>query len=262
MSSLTDTLRNETKMMLSKFEGISKEFKSPIDIEKQRVRIVQNFLKKYLPRSYSLGNGEIIDSDGQRTGQVDIVICNQYHPHTFSESEPGLFFSEGVVLAVEVKPDLGNYRELSRGFKQIKRIKKLFRKPLPSDIMYGSDYDKERFLRIPSIIFGFRSPELKYLIPNVRRLYGELDISLEQQVDAIIALDKGIIFNIKDSRDKINIVVKGQRILGLIGHILGIDTLQRFLFHLSLLMPNEVRFRPIIERYTGVLKLQQGSFTV
>ncbi|MFB0543532.1 MAG: hypothetical protein ACETVR_02005, partial [Candidatus Bathyarchaeia archaeon] len=111
-------------------------------------------------------------------------------------------------------------------------------------------------------IFGFKSPKLNFLLPNVRQLYKELDIPVEQQVDAIIGLDKGIIFNIKDERDRLNILKEGQRILGLVGHILDIDTLQRLLFHLSLLMPNELRYRPIIERYTGILKIQQGKFTI
>jgi len=248
--------------MLKDFEGVSKGFKSPVDIEKKRVNIVQDFLKRYLPRNFNFGNGEIIDSENRRTGQVDIVVCNQYHPFTFSENEPGLFFAEGVVLAIEVKPNLGDYSELTRGFKQIQRIKNLSRIPLPGDILYGGEYDAERFRMIPSIIFGFQSPELNYLLPNVRSLYEELDISKEQQVDAIVSLDKGIIFNIKDERDKLNILIDGKRVLGLVGHMLGSDTLQRFLFHLSLLIPNEVRFRPIIERYTGMPELSLGRFTI
>jgi len=216
----------DTKNALLKFDQISEDFKSPRDIEKQRELLTANLIKKYVPRTFSTGSGEIFDSDGNRTGQVDVVICNQYHPFTYAETEPGLFFAEGVSCAIEVKPDLGDYSELQRGFTQIQKIKRLRRKSLDGDLTIGNDYTLERMEKIISIIFGYRSPSFRYLLPNIRRLYDELEIPQEEQVDVIVSLPRGIIYNIKDPRDDLNIEIQGQRALGFVAHITENRTLE------------------------------------
>jgi len=45
----------------------------------------------------------VVDTVGNRTGQTDVVVTGPHRPYTWTESEPALFFVEGVVAAGEVK---------------------------------------------------------------------------------------------------------------------------------------------------------------
>jgi hypothetical protein len=66
----------------------------------QELRI---FLKEHLPRTYSCGQGEIIDLSGATSKQTDIIITNEYHPFIYQENTPGLYLIEGVSAVGEVK---------------------------------------------------------------------------------------------------------------------------------------------------------------
>jgi len=254
VSKLEDLLRNASERMKLDFEEASSKYETPDDIGEHRQEIVMGFLKGYFPPSYQFGKGEIIDCAGRRSGQVDVVICNAFHPFTVSESGVSLFFSEGVACAIEVKSDLTRKKELERGLKQIKRIKKLQRKPIKGDFMFGSKYDQERLCRIPAVLFGFQAPSLRKLKSYVLGTYERQQIPPTEQIDAAVALDKGMLINIKDPRDSLVIEVNGERKLGLVGLELGEKTLIRFLFHLSHIIPREIRMAPIVQLYTGVLE--------
>jgi len=248
MEALDNILNQHLERLKLAFKEASTKFKTPEDIAQHRENAIKNFLREFLPPTYVLGKGEIIDTNGIRSRQIDIIICNQYHPFTISSSGYGLFFAEGVACAIEVKSDLSTREELKQAILQVQSIKKLERKPL-GDLMYGSEYDLERMRRIPSIIFTYQSPPLDILKQNVKEMQDELKIPTEETVDAIVSLEKGIIYNIKDERDKLMIVVKGERRLGLVGVLHEEETLKSFLLYLSHAIPLEVKFIPIIQLY-------------
>jgi len=162
MEALDNLLNQSLQQLKLAFKVASEKFKTPEDIADYREDAVRKFLKEFLPPTYILGKGEIIDSNDNRSSQVDIIICNQYHPFTVSRSGRGLFFAEGVVCAIEVKSDLSSKEEVKRALIQMQSVKKLERKPL-GDLMFGSEYDLERTRRIPSIIFTYQSPSLSTL---------------------------------------------------------------------------------------------------
>lgn len=253
MSSLDTILQHSSQQMKLAFEEASKKYKTPDDIAQHREEIVMQFLKEYFPPTYKFGKGEIVDSNGNRSGQIDVVICNPYHPFTIAESGMGLFFAEGIACTIEVKSDLSDKGELERGLRQISNVKRLQRKPMQGDMMLGTKYDQDRLKQIPAILFGYRAPSLGTLKTNILDVYEKLDVPVEEQVDAIVVLNNGIIYNIKDSRDKLVITVKGQRILGLTGIIEGDRTLMAFLLYLSYVIPKEIRMAPIIQLYIGAL---------
>lgn len=72
----------------------------------------RDFFEKHLPRSVSVGTGEVIasesdsDSAGGRSGQMDLVFSNQSQPFAKARDVPTLFFIEGVLAAGEVKTSL------------------------------------------------------------------------------------------------------------------------------------------------------------
>lgn len=259
MEALDNLLKQHLERLKLAFNEASSKFKTPEDVAQHRENALKVFLREFLPPTFILGKGEIIDSNGNRSRQVDVIICNQYHPFTISSSGYGLFFAEGVACAIEVKSDLSAKEELKQAMLQVQSIKKLERKPL-GDLMYGSEYDLERMRRIPSIIFTYQSPSLDKLKQNVKEIQEELTIPVEETIDAIVSLEKGIIYNIKDERDKLMITVKGERKLGLVGVLHESETLKSFLLYLSHIIPLEVKFVPIIQLY--MQKLSKNSVMV
>ena len=248
MEVLEDLLSQASERLKLAFKEAREKYKTPEDIAQHREDAFRNFLKEFLPPSYMLGKGEIIDSMGNRSSQVDIIVCNQYHPFTISNSGRGLFFAEGVVCAIEIKSDLSNKEEIKRALLQVQSIKRLERKP-SGDLIFGSEYDSERMTRIPTIIFTYQSPSLYTLKINIKELHEELEMPTEETLDAVVSLEKGIIYNIKDERDKLMITVKGERKLGLVGVEHKEGTLKTSLLYLSHIIPVEVKFIPIVRLY-------------
>jgi len=190
MSLLDELLSNAAVEMRHDFDEAAKRFEATVDIGERRQEIVKEFLRRYLPRTCSIGSGEIVDSKEHRSGQVDVVICSPYHPFTFEEKGPGLFFAEGVLGAIEVKSDVSSRSELDRGLKQVQAIKSLERKPMKGDTVFGSKYEIELWTRIPCFIFYFKSPYIGTLIKNIEEAISRLDIDALQTPDAVFVLTK------------------------------------------------------------------------
>jgi len=65
------------------------------------------WLKKYLPNRYSIDKAIVIDSKGNTSDQIDIVIYdNWFTPFIFSQNGFHYIPAEGVYAVFEVKPDL------------------------------------------------------------------------------------------------------------------------------------------------------------
>ena len=248
--SIEELIEDESERIRSDFISISSKYKTPTEVAHHREEIVRAFLRKYLPSSFDLGKGEIIDSNGVRSGQVDIAILGPYHPLTYDrEKGRGLFLAEGVLCYIEVKSDISDKKELERGLRQIQHVKKLERKPTLGEERYGTDYDMERLRRIPCILFAFRSPLGPTLKKSIEEALDRLKIPPEEAFDAIVVLDKGIIHNIKDPRDKLMVYVGEERRTGIVGVVHKEKTLMNFLVYLSHTIPWEIKFSPIILLY-------------
>ena len=134
--SIEELIKAASNRMQTDFELSRKKFGSPVDIGADRVNILKDFLSKYFPRCHGFGNGEIVDTYGNMSGQVDIIICNEFHPFTYNEEGFGLFLAEGVDWAIEVKSDLAT--ELKQGLTQVKRTKVLKKSPRVGDEAFSS----------------------------------------------------------------------------------------------------------------------------
>lgn len=85
------------------------------------------WLRNYLPSRYCVDKAIIIDSKGQLSHQIDLVIYDQtYTPFVFKQN--GVFYipAEGVYAIFEVKPDLDKGNIMYAGDK-IESVRKLFR---------------------------------------------------------------------------------------------------------------------------------------
>jgi hypothetical protein len=85
------------------------------------------WLRTYLPNRYCVDKAIVIDSKGQLSHQIDLVIYDQtYTPFVFKQN--GIFYipAEGVYAVFEVKPDLDKGNIIYAGDK-IESVRKLLR---------------------------------------------------------------------------------------------------------------------------------------
>lgn len=102
-------------------------FEHPVDRGEYRERIVQEFLRPYLPECYGLGRGEVFSADGESSRQIDIVIYDAIFSSVLMKDENSqLFPCESVFGSIEVKTELTG-QTLEQGVENIMSLKKLER---------------------------------------------------------------------------------------------------------------------------------------
>lgn len=90
--------------MLVDFDQIQSQVAHAGERGSQRERTLMMFLEKYLPTRYALGSGHIIDTDGNRSNQCDIVIYDGHNcPLLLAEDGYQVFPIESVFGVIEVK---------------------------------------------------------------------------------------------------------------------------------------------------------------
>lgn len=90
------------------------------------------WLRNYLPSRYSVDKAFVIDSNGQLSEQIDIVIYDcWFTPFVFSQNGMKYIPAEGVYAVFEVKPDIkGSVKKMSYieyASKKIESVRKLKR---------------------------------------------------------------------------------------------------------------------------------------
>lgn len=158
----------------------------------------ENILYQFLLNNYHAHdiktNSEIIDSFGNYSSEVDIVISNEYQPF---KSHP--LIAEGVDIVIQVKGTITT-SEISRIISNCKSVKKLTRRFHDTDRYVISDFtDYEAYItRIPYVVFAFSSQvTIEYLTKKFceKQEDGIQDSNLFP--DAIFILDRGMLINFR-----------------------------------------------------------------
>lgn len=158
------------------------------------VSILKKFLEDYLPQKYSIGRGEIIDSNGEHSDEQDMVIydnlyCPKLIPRT--SEDPEIFPCESVYGVIEVKSMLntGDIKKSIENIRSVKRLSKTAVLPLslaPGMVARGN---------APStigIVFGFSSKtKIKTLARNLKNFNEKVDRS--ERINIVYLHNKGII---------------------------------------------------------------------
>lgn len=180
-------------------EGTSQE------VSELKENAFRSFLSRYYPSTYKLVKGKIYDTfSNSPSKSIDCIVVNPEHPRLIDPySKYKALFADGVDLAIEVKPDLTNKKELNRAILQCQSVKKKRRaktavllsdKPSPRR---PKELIQNSYL-IPFFIFGDVGPKKpKTLINNITKIVNDLKIPLEEQPDGIFLMNKGVFNHIK-----------------------------------------------------------------
>lgn len=127
-------------------KSISKVLKSSFDVSNSiadhsgilgdaRESFIRDILKRFLPNNILIGSGQIVDCQGNKSKQIDIIIYRNDFPilRTFGSSD--VYLIEGVVATIEVKSHL-NEETLYQALENCKSVRSL----IPSFIKASIDY--------------------------------------------------------------------------------------------------------------------------
>lgn len=194
-------LESEEERLQNNLKQTRKEFEHSGLKGDENEEAVRDFLKKYLPRTYNLGNGEIIDSKGHYSKEVDIAICNQFHPFTYSPNGRGVLFIEGVDGVVEIKSQLTD-SHLEAAIDNCQSVRGL-EVDAPGGILASGNV--ERVSQPPYLLFAFESEMTLETIKDRLRTYNE-DKGIERKngIDFVVCLDRGVVLNSQE-RDQLRL---------------------------------------------------------
>ncbi|MEK9157394.1 MAG: DUF6602 domain-containing protein [Patescibacteria group bacterium] len=111
----------------------------------EREIVVNGLLKVVFPSTFRFGTGEIVDPNGEKSGQLDIVVeIPTFYSLTISEGAPRLYLADGVAAVIEVKTKLTS-QEQTRIAQHKEKLDRLVR-------------DQSFFLKVATTVYGKRIP--------------------------------------------------------------------------------------------------------
>jgi hypothetical protein len=122
-------------------------------------RAFREFLERHLPRSLSVGHGEVVDMHGNRSAQSDVVVLNEDQPLGLAgpSSDPGVFIIEGVSAVGEVKSVLTK-SSLDDAIRKGAQLKSLRVQELGGSEYHGPVEDANRFgVAPPFFVMAFEA---------------------------------------------------------------------------------------------------------
>ncbi|MEO9363446.1 MAG: DUF6602 domain-containing protein [Nitrososphaera sp.] len=126
----------ENNILVTYFDGVTQRLQAEIDYinklighrgetGKANEQLLVELLKKFLPKVYSIGSGIIIDKDGNRSKQIDIIVYDsQFHPELFAQGTAVIFPVDVVYMTIEVKTTL-NKQSVEQAVENIASVKQL-----------------------------------------------------------------------------------------------------------------------------------------
>ncbi|MGH0255228.1 DUF6602 domain-containing protein [Sinorhizobium meliloti] len=158
-----------------------------------------DWLRTYLPRTLEVSAGEIIDSFGGRSRQVDVVIYDATAtPRFLSRGGIDVLPIEPVYGVVEVKTYL-NKVEIENCFSNMEAVKALRKAAYQSSngevitrttSLYGEENSN---WPIQFYVFAYESDGLETLLYHMSRVNNGRPLS--QRIDGVCVLDKGLLIH-------------------------------------------------------------------
>jgi hypothetical protein len=247
---LKDKIAAIEVQMKAKLEEARATFTHPGDKGTSVEDSFRAFLRQYLSRRLEVGNGEIIDCEGQRSTQTDVVIVSEDHPFTFTSDLPGLFFIEGVCAAGEVKTNLTS-TELEKAIKNSCQFKQLETDPGQGTLASANPSDLERFYkRPPWFLVAFESQlTLSNIQSEIEEFGSKNSVEPNKLIDAVFVLGRGWVINFGDGKDSFQFrTPEGISREGWVWQNSD-SILFDLLGWLSAVMPRMIRFEPILPKY-------------
>lgn len=195
-----------SKTMRSDFEKTRKAIEKHPGLKGNSFEeIFRKFLREYLPESLDISTGLLVDSNGNFSKQLDVIISDKAKtPIFFRSGDIRVIPIECAYAVIEIKAFL-NSKELDKAFENMKSVKilekKAYYKPTGaitySDNLYGKEWE---IWPVNYYIFAYDSTNLVKLAERMHNKNVNENLSEHLRIDTICVLDKGVICNETDHK--------------------------------------------------------------
>jgi hypothetical protein len=159
---------------------------------------VKKFLRQYLPKALDITTGTLVDSKGNQSRQLDIIICDSAKtPIFFQSGDNRVIPAECAYAVIEVKAyldktELGNSYKNMLSVKALEKMAYFYQKGImvTTQTLYGREWN---YWPIQYFVFAFDSPGLDSVLTNLNTYQNENEI--HKRIDSICILEKGVIMN-------------------------------------------------------------------
>jgi hypothetical protein len=106
-------------------EGL-KGCKHPGEVGRARERILVEFLERFIPEPFDIGTGFVVDRDGNKSGQIDLIIFDKTSSRGIGLKGDLMYYPcESVVAIGEVKTSIKSRKDLRDALDKIESVQKL-----------------------------------------------------------------------------------------------------------------------------------------
>jgi hypothetical protein len=127
---LHDEFLRIAKQTKEDFRESLKGLNHPGELGKARENILKEFLQHFLPEPFEIGTGFVIDAEGQRSEQIDLIIFDKTLSRGIGLKGGVKYFPcESVAVVGEVKTTITSKDKFKESLGRIESVKKLVRFP-------------------------------------------------------------------------------------------------------------------------------------
>lgn len=161
----------------------------------------KKFLRDYLPKSIEISSGQIVDSNGKQSKQIDIILHDsQKTPYMYDEDDTQVIPIECVYAVIEVKSNIDSTKLVQSIFENMKSVKDLekisYVKPQGAVQNFVKIYGKEWDIwPVHYFVFALDSMKLVTIGDELERLNKDESRDVEKRIDCVCVLNKGVLLN-------------------------------------------------------------------
>jgi hypothetical protein len=198
LAAILDGVSNTLK---ANFKEISAEFEHKGLKGRDRERaLVEHFLMAYLPQRFGFANGEIVSTDGDVSGECDVIIYDAINCPILRKGILAIVPVEAANAVIEVKSrlDTGELLKSADNIARIKRMPKraFYRAPNRIIKQTVSIYGKTlEYFPLVGFVFAYTSIHLATLAKELDEF--NQNILPEHRIDYVCVLDSGGLIHTK-----------------------------------------------------------------
>lgn len=163
-------------------------------------RTFRTFLREYLPCSLEISTGQVVDSRGGISKQLDVIISDSARtPVLYQDEETRVVPVECVYAVIEVKANLsiGEVESVFENMRSVKALTKTAYEPPQGLIhskvrMYGQPWD---IWPVNYYAFSFEGADLRSVAQRLDQLTIAAKSPIHHRVDMVCVLDRGVVCN-------------------------------------------------------------------
>ncbi len=133
---------------------------------------VREVLRRFLPKSVTIGTGQIVDSDFGISKQIDIIISRNEYPVLTTLATSNVYLAESIIATIEIKSNLtgGPKGTLWKALENCKSVKQRNIKTNKTSVEYYLEKEnksKNDVLEVytkllpPTYIFGYKGYKIR-----------------------------------------------------------------------------------------------------